>query len=197
MEYQDERSEDLRLHLIRGELDVEVFSVVARERRRTGDFLIDASIIGASHAVQVRIGAETFTEVLACRVAAAESFIDRLSGVWRIDEAAELQPLPGISYACACEVTPLESSGDLLAEFRALTDSASALGAIGLSFRFPQKTVEPPETLLFVSARDGEMSIRSLHVYPNEGAVVCSQTRLTAAGSVRLADERLVEVGSR
>lgn len=197
MEYKDERSEDLRLHLFRGRLNVEAFPVVVRERLRLGAFEADAAIIGASHAVQLRFGEETLTEVLACRVAAVDAFVDRLSGVWRIHEAVGIEPVPGIRYACACEVAPLESSQGLLAEFRGAVESASALGAIGLSFRFPQKTAEPPETLLLVSARDGEMSIRSLHVYPNEGAVVRSETRLAAAPSVREAGRRLAEVGSR
>jgi len=197
VEYKDERSEDLRLHLFGGSLDMEAFPVVIRERRRLGAFEADAAIIGASHAVQVRIGEETLTEVLACRVAAVDAFADRLRGVWRIEETVGIEPVPGIRYACACEATPLESSQGLLLEFRAAVESAAAAGGIGLGFRFPQRTDEAPETLLHVSAHEGEMSIRSLHVYPNEGAVVRSETRLTAAPSVREAGRQLLEVGSR
>ncbi len=176
---------------------METFPVVLRESRSVAGFAVDAAIIGASHAVQMRVGGETLTEVLACRVAAVDAFADRMCGAWRIDEPVRVEPAAGFRYACACDVRSLEHSRGLLAEFRESLDVASQTGGIALSFRFPQQTAEAPETLLCVSARGAEMSIRSLHVYPNEGAVVQSETRLAAPSLDREGVRQLVEVGSR
>lgn len=198
MEYKDERSEDLRLHLFRGELELAAFPVLERRRMRVGGLFVDASIIGASHAVQIGVGSETITEVLACRVAAVDMYADRLEGAWPIDETVRMQPAPGLGYAFACEVRPLGPSRAMVEQFHALVDGANGRTAVGLKFRFPQRTVEPPETLLYVTADEGALSIRSLHVYPGEEVGVFSETRLafTEAAGMDAARE-LVEVGRR
>ena len=198
MEYKDERSEDLRLHLFRGAIDVEAFSVLARGRRHRDDFAIDASIIGASHAVQVRVGDEIITEVLACRVEAVDLFADRLLGVWKVGEGVILQPSTGLRYGFFCEAAPLGQVEEVVTEIREAVRSADAEGCVGLSFQFPQRTVRTPETLLYVSVQDTELSIRSAHIYPGEDVAVLSETRLTIATTAEseLA-QQLLEVGAR
>lgn len=198
MEYKDERSEDLRLHLFRGQLELDAFPVIERRRRLMGGFAVDASIIGASHAVQVGVGGETVTEVLACRVAAVGLFADRLARVCRIDETARVRSIPGLGYDFSCVVKPLEQARDVLAEFRELVKSADRSGAVGLAFTFPQRTLHTPETLLHVSADEAELTIRSMHVYPGEDVAVVSESSLIVVAVTGVeAAPQLMEVGAR
>ena len=199
IEYKDERSGDLRLHLFRGPLDLEAFQVLERRRMRLGGFDIDASIIGASHAVQVRVGAETVTEALACRTAAVDLFADRLIGVWGVDDAVRRQAAPDVGYEFACEVAPLELAEPRLKELRQAAAGAQAQGAIGLRFRFPRRTERTPETLLRVWVEEGAMRIRSMHVYPGEDVAVTSDTvirdtRLAGAAVEARRRERALEL---
>jgi hypothetical protein len=179
MEYKDERSADLRLHLFRGPLELEAFPVVARGGRRIGDVEIDACIIGASHTVQFRIGAETVTEVLACRAEAADRFGDRLLGVWRLEEEVGVEIASGMDYSFSGELTPLAQAHGLLAELREQISAGAGEESIVLAFRFPSMSSQTPETLLRVSADGDGLSIRSAHVYPGEDLTVFSTTRLT------------------
>ncbi len=194
VEYKDERSGDLRLHLFRGELDLEAFQVLERRRRRIGDFSVDAAIIGASHAVQVRFGDEVVTEVLACRTKAVDLFADRLLGVWRIEDEVSRRAAPGLSYEFASLVRPLAGMRNWLADLRETIGLADAAGGIGLTFEFPRKTERAPETLLRVWVQGGGVKIRSIHVYPGEDVAVVSDTSLSAVavGRTRLEPAEVV-----
>ncbi|MBI1355452.1 MAG: DUF2617 family protein [Acidobacteria bacterium] len=202
MEYKDERSEDLRLRLFQGALELTAFPVVARAVTRMAGLEVDACIIGASHAVQIRAGERTLTEVLACRTEAAELFADRLAGSWGLGGSVSLEPWPGLGYWFESELLPLADSGALIEDFRRSVRAAALVGEIGLSFLFPslgppQPGSLSPETLLYVSALEGELGIRSVHVYPGEGLAVLSRSRLALdRQNSRLRDGWLVEVGS-
>jgi len=174
VEYKDERSRDLRLRLFRGDVELTAFPVLERGVARAGGLAVEACIIGASHAVQVRFARETLTEVLACRTEAAERFADRLTGAWRLDE--EIAPSSG--YAFESETTPIEVSEPRLAWLRGEIEKADAATVIGLAFRFPAAGRETPETLLLAEASRGGARVRSAHVYPNEGVVVWSDSRI-------------------
>lgn len=197
VEYKDEHSRDLRLHLFRGALELEAFPVLRRAHGRMGEFEVDASIIGASHAVQIRRGSETITEVLACHVEAVDLYADQLVDVWS-NASVKARPTPGVDYQFRLDVRPLEGTRSQIARFRESLASANELGSIGLAFQFPQKTMETPETLLRVSAGEKDLRIESVHVYPGEQAAVFSETLLAPFAAGRLdAAEELVEVGSR
>lgn len=199
MEYKDERSADLRLRLFRGPVDLEAFPVLVRRTRPIAGLVVDACIIGASHAVQFRAGEEIVTEVLACRTKAVERFEDERSGVWRLGEDVRAPLGAHIGYSFESEVAPLLAADRALAELRSLVREADARGSIGLAFRFPSIGVERPETLLHVSEQEGRLAVRSAHVYPQEGAAVLSRTVL----DIRPAElesapaTQLLEVGTR
>jgi len=197
VEYKDEHSQDLRLHLFRGPLALEAFPVLERVGRRVGEFEVDACIIGASHAVQIRRGSETLTEVLACHVEAVDLYADRLVGVWRADEI-RTKAGDGLDYRFRVDIAPLNGARDRISRFRESAVTAEQEGAIGLTFRFPQKTAETPETLLRVSADETDLRIESIHVYPGEHAAVISETRLVPrTATSRHAAAELMEVGPR
>jgi hypothetical protein len=195
LEYKDERSDDLRLHLFRGEVDLEAFQVIKRRCDKIGDFEVDAAIIGASHAVQVRFGDEVFTEVLACSAKAVDLYSDRLDGVWRVEDEVRRQRAPGLEYSFLCEVQPLGAVERCLADLREMIALRDGRGAIGLTFQFPRKTELTPETLLLVRARQGGLHIRSMHIYPHEEVAVVSDTSVTlTVPENRRLDRRVAEV---
>lgn len=198
VEYKDEHSRDLRLHLFSGAMPLEAFPVLKRAHRRLGEFEVSAAIIGASHAVQVRRGSETITEVLACHVEAVDLFSDQLIGVWHADEI-RTEAAPGLEYRFRVDVAALDGVRRRIVRFRESTTAAEQNGAIGLDFQFPQKTLETPETLLLVSTDAVGLRIESIHVYPGEHVAVISETRfgLTAASEDRAASGLMEEVGSR
>lgn len=188
MEYKDEHSGDLRLHVFRGRVELEAFPVVRRGVARMGAIEVDACIIGASHAVQLRFENEALTEVLACRTEAAERLQDRLVGAWRLEEALE----PNESYAFASEITPLEPAGRRLERLRSEIAAVDASRAVGLAFCFPALGREIPETLLLAELVEGGARVRSAHVYSSEGVVVWSDSRL-CAGAMRVGDMKSAE----
>jgi hypothetical protein len=190
MEYKDERSADLRLHLFEGPVDLEAFPVLVRRSRTLARVEVDACIIGASHAVQFRAGAQTLTEVLACRTRAVDRFQHRLSGIWRLEE-----DVCAHGYTFTSELAPLAGAQASLAVLRDSIRRAESNGAIGLAFRFPSTGAEPPETLLHVSAEVGRITVRSAHVYPQDGVAVLSRTLLNA-GVPRWPARELVEAGA-
>ena len=190
MEYKDERSADLRLHLFRGAVDLEAFPLLLRRKRKLAGIEVDACIIGASHAVQFRTGTEIVTEVLACRTKAVDRFHHLLSGISRLEEDIRAD-----GYGFTSELVPLADAGATLKALRDSIDGAESEGAIGLAFRFPSAGAEPPETLLHVSADDGRITVRSAHVYPQDEVAVLSRTVLDTLVAAAFAAE-LVEAGS-
>lgn len=200
MEYKDERSDALRLHLFRGEVELDAFPVIRRSLRQLQGFDVDAAIIGASHAVQIRIGAETITEVLACRVEAVDRFADRLEGVWRLGAPVDVTLASGAEYACGCEPAPLGRAEARLEQLRqqiqlSQASSSEEPGSIGLTFQFPQRTERTPETLVRVSLEAEALRIHSAHVYPGEDLAVFSETVVRAAALGLKHSHQLVEVG--
>lgn len=174
MEYKDERSGDLRLRLFRGAVALEAFPVLVRGAARGGGLEVEACIIGASHAVQLRSKDKALTEVLACRTEAAEHFQDRLAGSWRLDQ--DVAPASG--YAFASEITPLAPAVRRLDRLRDEIAAADPACAVGLTFRFPALEREIPETLLLAELAADGARVRSAHVYPGEGVIVWSDSRL-------------------
>lgn len=199
MEYKDERSADLRLHLFRGAVDLEAFPVLVRRALSIRGLEIDACIIGASHAVQFRAGDEIVTEVLACRTKGVDRFEEELRGVWRLGE--DVRSLSGspLGYSFDSELAPLDAARSGLARLRERIAKAEGEGSIGLAFQFPSGGGELPETLLHVAARPGGWTVRSAHVYPQEEIAVLSRTILEApsASAVSAPSERLLEVAAR
>lgn len=197
VEYKDEHSQDLRLHLFQDPLSLEAFPVLKRANRQLGEFEVDAAIIGASHAVQIRRGSQTITEVLACHVEAVDLYADQLLGVWDAEEI-RTEAGDGLDYRFRVDIAPLNGARARISRFRESALTAEQEGAIGLTFRFPQKTAETPETLLRVSADETDLRIESIHVYPGEHAAVISETRLVPrTATSRHAAAELMEVGPR
>ncbi len=179
IEYKDERCGDLRLRLFRGPLDLNTFPVLERRRIRITSCAIDASIIGASHAVQFEIGDKILTEVLACGPEAVRQHDHQLVGVWRLGDDVAPERFAEFSYSFASELISLDDAESALANLRRATAAAAGVASIGLSLQFPSvDETRAAETILWVDASSAVVSVRSAHVYPAENVVVFSQSRI-------------------
>lgn len=179
IEYKDERCGDLRLRLFRGPLELNTFPVLERRSIRTASYAIDASIIGASHAVQFKVGDETLTEVLACGPEAVRQHDKQLIGVWRLGDDVAPERFAEFSYSFTSEVISLDDAGRSLANLRRAMAVADGVANIGLSFQFPSvDETRAAETILWVDASSATVAVRSAHVYPAENVVVFSQSRV-------------------
>ncbi len=197
IEYKDERCGDLRLRLFRGPLELNTFPVLERRAIRITSCAIDASIIGASHAVQFEIGNEILTEVLACGPEAVRQHDHQLVGVWRLGDAVAPEPFAGLSYSFSSELISLDEAGSALANLRRAMAVADGAANIGLSFQFPSvDETRAAETILWVDASKATVAVRSAHVYPTENVVVFSQSRVSVSASVRrvISQTELVKV---
>jgi hypothetical protein len=179
IEYKDERCDDLRLRLFSGPLDLNTFPVLERRSIRLPSCAIDASIIGASHAVQFKIGDKILTEVLACGPAAVRQHDHQLVGVWRLGDAVQPEPFTELSYSFASELISLDDAESALANLRRAMAVADGAASIGLSFQFPSvDETRAAETILWVDVSKATVAVRSAHVYPAENVVVFSQSRV-------------------
>ena len=79
--YQDQSAADLRFHLLEGELAATQFTVLERGALSVAGIQLDASIIGASHWLRLRVdGGPDLHEVFACGPVVAGRESSRLAG---------------------------------------------------------------------------------------------------------------------
>lgn len=197
--YRDQSASDLRLNLLRGDVDLEQFTLLRVALMRRPRVRIDACIIGASHLLRVELpGPVRFHEVLACADVEAGSSRVFHAPVGELPGSVELDIGGGASY----RFRPwLATSSQGQSRLRALEErirrvrhASPAGGELGLWLEFPDSPStraagswqpdrgdEAPRTLLWlgVDSRDGKVRVETAHSYPNEGRVVFSETQLS------------------
>jgi len=185
--YKDESAHALRLRLCAGEVDRSAFEILRSAKATVEGIEISASIIGASHLIEYRVGDQILTEILACQGAD--------DGLWRPgDGPVELDLQLGRKYHFECETRSAnESQSELTLLRKPLECSASQFA---LSFRFPSEhsSAVQAETLVRVRtwreplglpSRDTVESrpaaeIRTAHSYPGEGLVVFTRSAISS-----------------
>ncbi len=184
--YKDESARALRLQLCSGEVDRSAFEILRSAKASVNGIEIQASIIGASHLIEYRIGDQVLTEILACQGSD--------DGLWRPgDGPVELELQPGRQYHFECETrTASESQSELTLLRKPLECSVSQFA---LSFRFPSQhsSAVQAETLVRVrtwreplglpsrdSLRDRPAAeVQTAHSYPGEGLVVFTRSAVS------------------
>ncbi len=183
--YKDRSAHELRLRLYGGFPDWPDAAVLSNGRAVRGDLEIWASVIGSSHMMQIRAGALSLTELLACEAPPA----GRLLALWQPgDSALDYIAGKGIRYRFEARVLDLERSAVELAQLRGLTKRAERFRAqLGLTYRFPAsvRVAGAPETLVWAAAEPRGVIARTAHSYPSEGLVVFSATTVRVAASAR------------
>ena len=179
--YQDESPGDLRFHLVRGRVCPSRFTVVAEGVARCGETVVEARIIGASHAIVYDLAGMQFTEVLACN--APQSFGETLaSGALEQIEQGVRQPLSeAVEYLIEARVLRGEEAWDQLAELESrVAEAPSSPRQAALRFTFPARTPGEVQAVTVVHAEvDGSgLAVETAHAYPQSDACVLTQTTI-------------------
>lgn len=191
--YIDQSAEELRLNVVGGPLDLTQFTVLSSDAIAGARLQLCAGIIGASHVFALRHEAlPELHEVLACgeleptRVPARRLYSGR---VGELSGPLECAPATGLAYRFDSRVLRAKDGRDeLQALERRVARAAPRRDEIGLAYRFPVARQAPgsppPQTVVWVGVQPGEREIHveTAHCYPNEQAIVFSQSRIEIEG---------------
>lgn len=203
MEFLDVSSAELRFNLVSGVIDISNLQPVDRSRAAVllggRRFEVEVGILGASHFMTIRPqdadDHAQLTEVFACgevEVAAQRLYFGPLGGLGVILPVT--QTLLDGAYTYTFEAwTNCWSPGiyTLVVDLERETVRAQAAKGdlpLGLAFEFPSlpsvdgaASYQRPLTLVLmeVDPRKGELTLRTIHSYPNEERVVFTMTHFT------------------
>ena len=176
--YKDESAHALRLRLCAGTVDSAQFEILRSARAIAPGIEIRASINGASHLIEYRIGDEILTAVLACQGS-------EQPGLWRPgDGPVELELNSEHSYRFNCQTSDLRSAERALQALRQ-PPARPSLSEFAINFQFPsahgaQLQADTIITAGFHGPRCSAV-IRTSHSYPGERLVVLSQSEICPA----------------
>lgn len=178
--YIDQDPSALRLSLVNGPLDKDVFSRYADCTYQHGNLHVNATVIGASHIVSIQVGDRQLHEVLAC--VSLDSVPHR-----RLDElvgAPVQRELLDMHMFYEFVVQHIAWDGPEPPELVALVHAANNCGdkdAFGAVQEFPGiEGLATPKTVIYgCSVGDVGLVVKTAHSYPSTGSLVLSLTRLT------------------
>jgi hypothetical protein len=175
--YVDQSAQSLLLHLVEGGVDENQFTILAVGNTSFPSGLqVKAAIIGASHCIRFSLFGQEWHEVCACvsvhekgRALVSESLSNVLLPV-------SLALSDELSYSFSSRQTTWEEGRQ---EVEGLERVASITKGIGLVYNFPQgEDGITPQTIVTIEWIEGEALIKTAHTYPNEDAIVLTQTNL-------------------
>ena len=187
--YIDQSACELRLNVVGGPLDLTQFTVLSSDAIAGARLQLSAGIIGASHVFALRHQAlPELHEVLACAELAPTPVPAHRFYSGRVDELSgplECAPATGFVYRFDSQVVDLAAGQPELAALETRVQRAAARrDEIGLAYRFPAardaSRTASPKTIVWVGVDAGEHEIRveTAHCYPNEKAIVFSESRI-------------------
>lgn len=186
--FKDLSAHALRLRLYAGSVTCPHATVLLRGRAARGDLEIRASVIGASHVMEVRSGSLALTELLAC---AAPENAQPVAWWQPGDSAVEYAAHDAVRYRFHAEVMDLEGVRATLRQLRRMIRRADRSPTeIGLAHRFPSGSNGPwtAETLVWAAARPGGVTARTAHSYPSEGLVALSESSVVLPSREKAAE---------
>jgi hypothetical protein len=184
--YQDQSAHELRLVLVNGPVDLEQFTVLdqASLTDPDGPLTVRASIIGASHCLEVIGNGQTFTEVFACCPVRSD-VPTRDFDPWKSRYGlVSLHPKnsPVCEYICKPRLIEGLAIERLTKNFlETIARRRPNIPELGISYRFPSGSGErAPLTAIRATWQSSYrlLQVESLHDYPNEGLVALTITNL-------------------
>lgn len=184
--YRSQSVSELRLNLVEGKVDLGQFRLLQAGRLRGVRLGVAAGIIGASHVIRVKLDEVTaLHEIFACADVVSDAPRAFSGSVEELDGRRELDfRLAGdLRYRFRPRITRARDGGaELSALAQRIDRSAGVATEVGLRHAFPRHGAccDPPETLVWVGLDpcSGCLRVETAHSYPNEGAIVFSDTRL-------------------
>lgn len=179
--FQDESPGDLQFHLVRGRVCPSRFTVVAEREARCGTTLVEARIIGASHAIVYNLAGMSFTEVLAC--SGPQEFGETLLR-GDLDKLGTGRAAPlggGATYGIRSRVVHgAEAERELAALEKRGEDTPDAPHMAALRFAFPSQAGGDVQavTLLRAEVRGTGVLVETAHAYPQADACVLTEAQI-------------------
>lgn len=168
------RVSDLAFQVYSRPLHPDWFAVRAHRRIARGGWEVDVRIIEGGHAITWRAGPIALTEVLAGPETPLPESGLLLHAPVRRDRNADLRPGGGVEYQTCFDAERIDPE-----VFRHLSDELTLDASPGDLFRrfAPRDRLAPaPLCRIHVEARPAGLSVQAYHTFPDERAIVRTQS---------------------
>lgn len=173
MDYKTLTAESLKLTLVSGPVDPELFFHVMEHAELAGEPGIRAYVIGSSH-VAVFGDDPCITEILACSPVPEENLSLRCRPFEEQEQNRIRIDIPPFRYRCDMETVSFGSGA--VERMQDQAKSFAENGKIGLSAQFPCQNGRAPLTVVCAETLPGGGRVRTLHSYPEEDRVVMTDS---------------------
>ena len=180
MIYVDQSADNLRLSVVQGPIDLSQLHVISTTTLTLNatEYILLMGIIGASHYIMLvtNEGEVVLTEVLACLSLEAENTL--------LDSVRDVRALSlnvgNVHYAFTSDKYMWCTGKHKFEQLVNLTKCTNNTSA-SLSYVFPtnKKTLFKPTTIVTAVVSGHLITIKTVHAYPNEDALVFTRTILT------------------
>lgn len=184
MNYLEQIADDIRIFLVEGDFSKEQFNLLKESSCTWKNLVINFGILGESHFVNFlnseRDIPASFTEICACTSASfnpATSTLHISNFLSKLPETPITQVWNEYTYTFTYENAKYKESKKLVTN---LLTHKSKSGTTLLEYKFPQKTFfhTKPFTVISITKTDNEISIQTVHTYPNENLNVFTHSSL-------------------
>ena len=187
MNYLEQTANTIRIFLVEGNFSKEQFNLLKESSCTWKNILINFGILGESHFVNFlhteRDVPTSFTEICACTSA---SFNPETSTLHLSNYLSELPMTPitqiwnAYTYTFVHKKVKYNDSKKLVANLLA---QKSKSDTVLLEYTFPGKTFfhTKPLTAIGITTTDTEISIQTVHTYPNENISVFTNSTLKSS----------------
>ena len=181
--YQDQSALALKLVLASGPVDPEQFGIFGQGEIRDGELTVRATVIGASHCLNIQVGDKHFTELFACVDFNCPYSHEVIERPW---EKYFGLTMAEVSTSDIVYTNRTILSGMGVVQFdidRIAKKAAQASGdrKIGLVCKFPPgENGQKPRTIVFVEWKPdtSRLLVETVHEYNNEGLAALTRSEL-------------------
>ncbi len=183
MVFIDQSATNLQLALYSGDVDLSPLNIITETTQQLSPTRsLQVGIIGASHFIKIRYGANFFTEIFACTDLSAfqpnKLYADNTKELKNLS----IDRINGLQYDFQHQFQSLEDQEQIYQEVDQAINQLSTKG-IHLSFTFPQSddTAFTARTITVADVSEDLSIIQSftIHEYPQENIIVTNRSRFS------------------
>lgn len=170
----------IRYYLLNQPISESQLTILKETDFTWGNFKVDAKILGESHMVTISDGNDFLQEICACTILNTPS-----EGLVMEDELLAIKPVSfqtkNLSYSFSYQHIPFVSNDDCqkyLEGTNGLNDNTLITSLIHKFPPHPENIAHEPVTLLRVETNDEDLTIKSIHTYPNEHVFVYTESKV-------------------
>lgn len=179
--YIDQSAQDLALNVLQGHPNEEQFNILEQGSLEGIGLKVKASIIGASHMVELTVGDVRLCEVFSCEADKSRAG-SMISSSFPEIKVPVVMDLDGVEYHFECFSTDSLRGAGLFHMLEKQSRFASRRGICGLAYKFPKggyTQQDFPKTVLVAVVNGGKIELQTAHSYPNEETIVFTKTMVS------------------